>query len=1210
MAKRKRKKTLADLEPEGDAQAALDSKLLLSAATPVLKTLEADLLSRARESAALTRALTARHADDVESRRTADAYDPWLRHFVEQVAAAWLLSCVFVRTLEDRGLLDQNRIAGPGAADAQRTFLQIAPSLSERDYLLTVFRELTHLPAAQSLFDAKHNPVWLLAPSAEALKPLLELFRTPTPDAPALRFGQPSTRFLGDLYQDLNENVRKRFALLQTPDFIESFILDRTLEPAIEKFGLESTTLIDPTCGSGHFLLGAFDRLLDHRLRNEPGLTAGDAARKALDAVFGADINPYAVAVARFRLTLAFLDKAGFQKLADAPELPQHVVVADSLLHNPQLAQSEFGALEGQSPQAWGGAAYALEDEAAARDVLHRRFAAVVGNPPYITVKDKVLRDRYRDMYSSAFRSYSLGVPFTQRFFQLGRDGARVGMITANSFMKREFGTKLIQEFLPTIDLDLIVNTSGAYIPGHGTPTVLLFGVAAEPSSDEVLVVLAKRGEPTTPEDPTTGRVWSSIAGHWSDVGFANDYVSVAKVMRAQLGEHPWSLAGGGANELKKLLESRASSTLADHCEGSIGRAARIALEQVFLSSDTDDARRRGFGSEHLRCHYRGAGVRDWTGESNEVVWFPYGDQGEAHLACNEKSEEWSADLKVLWPYRTALAARRTFQGDMAAAGLAWFEYMQFTPSAMRGALQITFANIATHNHFTLVRGRHVFNSKAPIIKLPPDATEDDHLALLAYLNSSTACFWMKQVFQDKGATIEKNMDPAKTAYEFAGTQMGQLPLTVAAESKRSDFAALAGEMDRVAGLRSTILDRALPSDSAEISGPDLNLRLHAASVQEDALDGRLVWLQEEIDWLVYEVWGLATTTTSAHETLAVADESLPLGARPHEVVAARQGESVGIDGQLLHSSVPNTVPARVAEIVERRIALLADSPQLRLLEATVHKRRWLTPRVELGAGRVETFDVRLHRYLSRWVSDRVEKLVSRRPPDIFSRRDVLGWANTDHTLVVATEVLDPDSASRLALALENDAVPYISTHRYTQLGLDKRAVWEQVWQSQRREDAGDAESISSPPKYGTPDFCTKTIWRLRGKLDVPKERFISYPGCESDEDGEPVYGWAGWNHLQRAQALVALYQDRKQREAWAVDRLTPMLAGLLELLPWLLQWHDEPDPDHGGERPAQEYKLFLDGECRLHGLSHDDLRAWRPAAKKKTAARRKKRKA
>ncbi|MDQ3830430.1 MAG: hypothetical protein M3361_14250 [Candidatus Tectomicrobia bacterium] len=39
-----------------------------------------------------------------------------------------------------------------------------------------------------------------------------------------------------------------------------------------------------------------------------------------------------------------------------------------------------------------------------------------------------------------------------------------VGMITANSFMKREFGKKLIEEFLPKVDLTHVIDTSGAYI--------------------------------------------------------------------------------------------------------------------------------------------------------------------------------------------------------------------------------------------------------------------------------------------------------------------------------------------------------------------------------------------------------------------------------------------------------------------------------------------------------------------------------------------------------------------------------------------------------------------------------------------------------------------------------------------------------------------------------------------------------------------------
>jgi hypothetical protein len=46
---------------------------------------------------------------------------------------------------------------------------------------------------------------------------------------------------------------------------------------------------------------------------------------------------------------------------------------------------------------------------------------------------------------------------------------------------------------------------------------------------------------------------------------------------------------------------------------------------------------------------------------------------------------------------------------------------------------------------------------------------------------------------------------------------------------------------------------------------------------------------------------------------------------------------------------------------------------------------------------------------------------------------------------------------------------------------------------------------------------------RLSVELDVPAERFLSYPGCESDDDKQPLYGWAGSNHLQQVQALPAL---------------------------------------------------------------------------------------
>jgi hypothetical protein len=172
----------------------------------------------------------------------------------------------------------------------------------------------------------------------------------------------------------------------------------------------------------------------------------------------------------------------------------------------------------------------------------------------------------------------------------------------------------------------------------------------------------------------------------------------------------------------------------------------------------------------------------------------------------------------------------------------------------------------------------------------------------------------------------------------------------------------------------------------------------------------------------------------------------------------------------------------------------------------------------------------------------------------------------------------------------------FLAAFRYSEAGLEKRAAWERVWDLQRAEDRGESvPPFDPPPKYDQKDYRDANGWRLRGKLDVPKERFISYPGCESDEDKEPVYGWAGWNHLQQAQALAALYEQRKA-EGWTKERLTPMLAGILELTPWVKQWHNEPDSAFGGLRMGDYFDEYLSGELSALGLTREELRAWRPA--------------
>jgi hypothetical protein len=170
--------------------------------------------------------------------------------------------------LEDNDLLERPFLSGIGEnrdlADETKFcwVRENGKDQSDNDYLAHVITETGKLPGMADLMDARHNALWNAAISPDAAKAFIEFWRRIDPGTGKMahEFTDPDwdTRFLGDLYQDLSESARKKFALLQTPDFVEEFILDRTLDPAINTFGLKVVRMIDPTCGSGHFLVAAF----------------------------------------------------------------------------------------------------------------------------------------------------------------------------------------------------------------------------------------------------------------------------------------------------------------------------------------------------------------------------------------------------------------------------------------------------------------------------------------------------------------------------------------------------------------------------------------------------------------------------------------------------------------------------------------------------------------------------------------------------------------------------------------------------------------------------------------------------------------------------------------------------------------------------------------------------------------------------------------
>jgi hypothetical protein len=168
----------------------------------------------------------------------------------------------------------------------------------------------------------------------------------------------------------------------------------------------------------------------------------------------------------------------------------------------------------------------------------------------------------------------------------------------------------------------------------------------------------------------------------------------------------------------------------------------------------------------------------------------------------------------------------------------------------------ITFAFVATHNHFVLDRGGKVFKQSAPVIRLPEGASEDDHLGLLGVLNSSTACFWMKQNSHNKGEGGGARVDAGYAArgegfresYEFTGTTLQDYPLP--AQLPLNQARHLDDLAQRLAQSSPTqLVLNAVPS----------TVMLEQARQDYDRIRGQMIAEQEELDWEVYGRYGLVS---------------------------------------------------------------------------------------------------------------------------------------------------------------------------------------------------------------------------------------------------------------------------------------------------------------------------------------------------------------
>jgi hypothetical protein len=735
-------------------------------------------------------------------------------------------------------------------------------------------------------------------------------------------------------------------------------------------------------------------------------------------------------------------------------------------------------------------------------------FDLVVGNPPFVTARNSTKRELYRERWARVCHmKFLLICPFFDLSFGLLRPKGQLGFIVSNAFAKREFGQPLIEKFFPTVNLQKIIDCSGLMFPGHGTPTCVVFGGREKPDDDMPVRIAAIQpggGDLRTP--PEESPLWHLLEKEHENPGYSDNKVDVRNIDRKQLSRWPWNF-DQSAEETKLFIESKSDPVLRDFLNADVGFDTITAANDIFMIPSST-LRRFRIATNKIKNLLVGELFRNYERDMREFIVWPYSKDGSESELGREES-------KLLIPHREHLEKRSQFHKTQLEAGLSWFEYREYHRRALTPCL--THPYIATHIHFHYSENPTIFNQHCPVTCLTNNTPENNYL-LCGLLNSSAALFWLKQVCFSKRESEEGAKD---TYFEFAGGKVQQLPvpgsigqalngkptsLADRVEKLASVCCKLGNELPVLAlrklfekkeeayqGWNSALPGYAKPASEclpAFTSSDELRKLFQSAMEARDERREKMIALQEEMDWLCYEAYGLISGLPKCPSY------SMPENLRPFRLWAQAGG-----DFAAALKLIPDSFSTPIKSIWRQRLELIRDNEHVRRIEAPVYKRRW-DEQWKVGnrwmAGPV-AYAQELIDAFSWWLAEKAE------------------W-HMEHTAHGGPLNMDVWIASLWKDKRVAAAWPVIA-ESLNAVELWKASATDKKPGKPVEGDGGDfakflrktieAETIPNaiPPAVSWDDLKKKGVpvvqaIKVRGKLNVPRERF------RQKKDG--TYIWAG----------------------------------------------------------------------------------------------------
>ncbi|CAD6490229.1 MAG: hypothetical protein KFBDDELM_00107 [Candidatus Argoarchaeum ethanivorans] len=294
--------------------------------------------------------------------------------------------------------------------------------------------------------------------------------------------------------------VKKAGGVYYTPQYIVDYIVRNTVGKLVEgktPGDIAEIRILDPACGSGSFLIGAYTYLLKYHLdwyvnnkpkrhkeavfqvrENEWYLTTAEKKRILLSNIFGVDIDSQAVEVTKLSLQLKVLENESRESVDKQVKLGMEGILPN-LGGNIKCGNSLIG------PDFYDAGQMRLFDEDEMRRVnvfdwddevkgfgaimKRGRFDCVIGNPPY--VRQELLKEQkgyFKDHYRVYQGTADLCAYFIEKGVSLLQSGGFFSYIVANKWMRANYGkplrqwlkTKRIEEIVDFGDLSVFQNAT------------------------------------------------------------------------------------------------------------------------------------------------------------------------------------------------------------------------------------------------------------------------------------------------------------------------------------------------------------------------------------------------------------------------------------------------------------------------------------------------------------------------------------------------------------------------------------------------------------------------------------------------------------------------------------------------------------------------------------------------------------------------------